>query len=60
MTTGQNAFESLHAVLANRKATVGVIGLGYVGLPLAVAVARSAFATIGFDIDPAKPSLLNA
>jgi len=60
MTTGRNAFESLHQALTNGKAIVGVIGLGYVGLPLAVATARSAFATIGFDIDPAKPPLLNA
>ncbi|MCG5480158.1 nucleotide sugar dehydrogenase [Sinorhizobium alkalisoli] len=35
-------------------AHVGVIGLGYVGLPLAIAVARSGFSVTGFDIDPAK------
>lgn len=37
-----------------RTAHVGVIGLGYVGLPLAVATARSGFTVTGFDIDPAK------
>ena len=42
------------AKIAAREATVGVIGLGYVGLPLAVACAKSGFATIGFDIDAAK------
>lgn len=40
--------------ISARKARVGVIGLGYVGLPLAVAVARSGFPVTGFDIDPAK------
>ena len=41
------------AIMA-RSATVGVIGLGYVGLPLATAIARAGFPTIGFDIDVAK------
>jgi UDP-N-acetyl-D-glucosamine dehydrogenase len=38
-----------------RSARVGVIGLGYVGLPLAVAVGRAGFTVTGFDIDPVKP-----
>jgi UDP-N-acetyl-D-glucosamine dehydrogenase len=40
----------LHARFAERTAVVGVIGLGYVGLPLAVEVARSGFRTLGFDL----------
>src|SRR3954469_8832290 len=40
----------LVASFENRKAVVGVIGLGYVGLPLAVETARSGFKTIGFDL----------
>jgi len=60
MAMRQTAFEGLHQALTNGTATVGVIGLGYVGLPLAVAVARAAFVTIGFDSDPSKPPLLNA
>ncbi|MCZ4093933.1 nucleotide sugar dehydrogenase [Sinorhizobium psoraleae] len=40
--------------ISQRQARVGVIGLGYVGLPLAVAVARSGFPVTGFDIDPSK------
>lgn len=44
----------------NRKATVGIIGLGYVGLPLAAAAARAGFPTVGFDIDPAKPAAITA
>jgi len=37
-----------------RQSVVGVIGLGYVGLPLAAAFCEAGFATIGFDVDAAK------
>jgi UDP-N-acetyl-D-glucosamine dehydrogenase len=47
------------AIIA-RSATVGVIGLGYVGLPLATAIARAGFPTIGFDIDVEKIHQLNS
>jgi UDP-N-acetyl-D-glucosamine dehydrogenase len=40
--------------LEARTATVGVIGLGYVGLPLAVALAEAGFPVIGLDADPAR------
>jgi UDP-N-acetyl-D-glucosamine dehydrogenase len=40
--------------LQSRQAIVGVIGLGYVGLPLGVTVAEAGFATVGFDVDDAK------
>ncbi len=40
--------------IASKSATLGVIGLGYVGLPLAVEFARAGFQVIGFDIDPTK------
>ena len=46
--------------IANRAAHTGVIGLGYVGLPLAMAIARAGFSVTGFDIDPAKPDQLHA
>jgi UDP-N-acetyl-D-glucosamine dehydrogenase len=39
-------------------AQVGVMGLGYVGLPLGLLFARSGFATTGFDIDPAKVEMI--
>lgn len=39
---------------------VGVIGLGYVGLPLARACRRRGFRVVGFDIDPVKAERLNA
>src|SRR5262249_17856086 len=51
---------SLNRSLLARSATVGVIGLGYVGLPLAVAVAQAGFPTIGFDVDPGKIDLIGS
>ena len=47
---GTNAAAALAARIASREAVVGVLGLGYVGLPLAVEVARSGFHVLGFDI----------
>lgn len=44
--------------IKKKKAVVGVIGLGYVGLPLAVEFARAGFHTIGLDIDNKKISSL--
>jgi len=46
--------ETLLATISTRAARVGVIGLGYVGLPLAITIANSGFAVTGFDVDPAK------
>ena len=43
-----------------KKAKVGVIGLGYVGLPLAVEFARQGFDVSGFDVDESKISQINA
>ncbi len=43
----------------NRKARVGVVGLGYVGLPLAVALAEAGLEVIGVDLDPSKVEALN-
>jgi UDP-N-acetyl-D-glucosamine dehydrogenase len=52
--------QTLSGAIAGRTARVGVIGLGYVGLPLAASAARAGFCVTGFDIDPAKPPRLNA
>jgi UDP-N-acetyl-D-glucosamine dehydrogenase len=46
--------------IRNRSARVGVIGLGYVGLPLATEFAKSGFDVIGFDIDAVKVADINA
>ncbi|MFC7685712.1 nucleotide sugar dehydrogenase [Ureibacillus sp. GCM10028918] len=45
--------------LLNKTATLGVIGLGYVGLPLAVEKAKSGFRTIGFDIQKSRVEMVN-
>ena len=42
-----------------REIKVGVIGLGYVGLPLAVEKAKAGFKTVGFDIQSAKVDMVN-
>jgi UDP-N-acetyl-D-glucosamine dehydrogenase len=46
--------DSLTQSIRARTAHVGVIGLGYVGLPLAMAIAGGGFSVTGFDIDPTK------
>ncbi|MGF9763306.1 nucleotide sugar dehydrogenase [Microvirga sp. 0TCS3.31] len=43
----------------SRNATVGIIGLGYVGLPLALTAAGAGFAVLGFDINPSYVERLN-
>ena len=52
--------EGLLQRLERRAARVGVIGLGYVGLPLVRAIADAGFVTLGFDIDRTKVEALNA
>src|SRR5512132_1330237 len=44
--------------IEDRSARVGVIGLGYVGLPLALLFEESGFCVTGFDVDPAKVDAL--
>lgn len=46
--------------LLNKTAVLGVIGLGYVGLPLAVEKAKAGYHTIGFDIQSEKVNKVNA
>jgi len=46
--------------IKSRKANIGVIGLGYVGLPLAVEFARQGFNVYGFDVDEWKTGQINA
>lgn len=43
----------------NKSAVVGIIGLGYVGLPLGLEFALKGFNVIGFDLDPKKPQFLS-
>src|SRR5579862_7384527 len=50
---------TLHAKIDNRAAAIGVIGLGYVGLPLALLFEEQSFPVTGFDIDTHKVTDLN-
>ncbi len=52
--------ETIKEKLLNKTATLGVIGLGYVGLPLAVEKAKAGYRTIGFDIQDSKIIMVNS
>jgi UDP-N-acetyl-D-glucosamine dehydrogenase len=52
--------DHLLASIETRASRAGVIGLGYVGLPLAMTIARAGFAVTGFDIDPQKIVAIDA
>lgn len=52
--------KSLDSKLADRTARVGVMGLGYVGLPLAVAFAQAGLRVFGYDVDDKKCRALQA
>lgn len=52
--------EKLLRKIEKREIKVGVVGLGYVGLPLAVEKAKAGFRTIGFDVQKEKVDLVNA
>ena len=54
-----NMKERLLEKIAKRDITVGVVGLGYVGLPLAVEKAKAGFKTIGFDVQEEKVKMVN-
>jgi hypothetical protein len=45
--------------LGNQTACIGIVGLGYVGLPLLLRFAEAGFPVLGFDIDPQKVDKLN-
>jgi UDP-N-acetyl-D-glucosamine dehydrogenase len=51
---------SIKKKLMDKTATLGVVGLGYVGLPLAVEKAKAGFKTIGFDVQESKVEMVNA
>src|SRR6476469_3857400 len=58
-TTFTAQFEALNTKLANRTARLGVIGLGYVGLPLVLLFSEQKFKVTGFDIDEKKVKTLS-
>jgi UDP-N-acetyl-D-glucosamine dehydrogenase len=54
-----NSQQTLTAKLKNKTAIIGILGIGYVGLPLSFRYAEAGYKVIGFDIDPAKTKQLN-
>ncbi len=59
-TDSLSLVDVLAEAISCRTAKVGVIGLGYVGLPLIDAFTRAGFQCVGFDVDPNKIEDLNA
>jgi UDP-N-acetyl-D-glucosamine dehydrogenase len=51
--------EDLLQRIERRSATVGIIGMGYVGLPLALVFHEAGFPVVGFDVDPSKIDALH-
>ncbi len=51
--------KTLLSKILNHRATIAVIGLGYVGLPLAVAFAKAGFSVVGIDVDEKKVETVN-
>ena len=54
-----NHLKILKEILADRSAVIGIVGMGYVGLPVSLRFAEVGFKVIGFDIDAAKTTQLN-
>ena len=52
--------QSLEQKINDQSAVIGIIGLGYVGLPLMSAFVKAGFKTIGFDVDQKKVDMLKA
>lgn len=50
---------TLNEKIGKKKAAIGVIGLGYVGLPLAVEIAKAGYRTIGYDVKTQKVEMVN-
>lgn len=54
------SFSALLSRLEKKEALIGVVGLGYVGLPLSIAFCEAGCSVLGFDIDPQKPDEIAA
>ena len=54
------SISAIKDAIASRTLVCGTVGLGYVGLPLAVEKAKAGFKTIGFDVQQAKVDKVNA
>lgn len=55
-----NISAELHSKIQSKTTNVAIVGMGYVGFPLAVAVFDAGYEVIGFDVDPRKIKCLNS
>ena len=55
-----SAYETLINKINNKEAVIGVVGLGYVGLPLAVEKAKAGYKVIGFDVQQVRVDQVNS
>ena len=51
---------NLYKLASSHQATIGIVGLGYVGLPLSILFSKKGFRVIGFDIDKSKIQKINS
>src|SRR5580692_12374275 len=58
-TVSAASFDQLKSKIPQRQAKIGIIGLGYVGLPLALLYSEQKFQVTGFDIDARKVDTLS-
>src|ERR1700694_2674502 len=58
-TAAASPADALEREITSRTARVGIVGLGYVGLPLAVEFAKAGFAVTGIDVQETKVARLN-
>lgn len=57
--SAQDCYTELKSKLEKKQATIGIVGLGYVGLPLIQAFVNAGFQTLGYDVDQKKVNKLN-
>src|ERR1039458_2214126 len=60
LTCDHPAVLELSQKISSRTARIGIVGLGYVGLPLSLMFSEEKFPVTGFDIDTAKVNILRA
>lgn len=60
MTSAFSLYSSLRDQIGRRQARVATVGLGYVGLPLALTISEAGFPTVGVDLNAARVALINA
>ena len=57
--TKSTSQQELIRLLNSKDAVIGVVGLGYIGLPLALCFVESGYRVLGFDINSARVDLIN-